>query len=244
MKLRHLFIFTLILSTSAFGQIINNTFVEGPAVIVGQKTKAGASFTFSEGMGGLQYCYLPFKETKGFLELPRDKNGNLLPANCKHITEADKNIDINFKAQYQSKKFDGVMLFSQDQMGTLYQCLQDKEALTEYSQHNNWGYVVSDDEFSGASTDSDDKAPKMTDAELKEYTLKQTTDMCTTWLSRVHVLALKKKRKLNKSTKELITKHIENSDRVDQQKSDSAGFGSAPYVPSNTGLNMSLGFGL
>ncbi len=139
------------------------------------------------------------------------------------------------------------MLFSQDQLETLYQCLQDKDALTEYSQYNNWGYAVSDDQFSGSSNEvvGGATAPEMTDAQLKEYTLEQTKGMCTTWLNRVHVLALKKKRKLNKSTKELITKHIENSDRVDQQKSYSAGFESAPFASSNSGLNMSFGgFGM
>ena len=101
------------------------------------------------------------------------------------------------------------MLFSQDQLETLYQCLQDKDALTEYSQYNNWGYAVSDDQFSGSSNEvvGGATAPEMTDAQLKEYTLEQTKGMCTTWLNRVHVLALKKKRKLNKSTKEFITNH-------------------------------------
>lgn len=234
MKLRHLTILTLIFSTSAFAQVLNNTFVEGSAVIVGQKTKAGASFTFSQGMGIVPFCYLPFKENKGALEIPKDKNGNLLPVNCKNVSEESKVIDINLKDQYESKKYDGVMLFSQEQLATVQHCLQDKEALSYAT--GGWGF-----DFNDYNHNDPEEAKKM-EEDMKKGAFDQNKQLCTSMLDRVHVLALKKKRKLNKSTKELFTKHIDNSGRIDQQKSN-LWSPYAPYSPMNSGFNMSIGTG-
>lgn len=196
--------FSLLFSLAGQAQILNNTFADGENVIIGQKKKENVEFNFSKGNDLTQYCVLPFKYNKGVIELPKDKNSNQIPAQCKYVTEADKKLSLNLESQYEGEKFDGVFMFNAQYASILYSCFNTNLQLGQ-------GYGL---------------------------TPEQLINACGNTLGNVHVMAFNKKRKLNKSTKEIFAKHVNNSSRFETKEDN---YGYSPYAPSSMGL--STGFG-
>jgi len=193
-------------SISGFTQVLNNTFSDGDNIIITQKSKHGVNFNFSRTNTIIPYCFIPFNYKKGSINLPQDKNGNQIGAVCKYISETEKRMTLNLEEHYETKKYDGVFFFSESQSQSFFKCFKRKTELERISNID------------------------CSDCQDLNYIKKQ----CIGNLSKVHNVALRKKKKLNKSTQELMLSHINSSERNDDIKS-----GVDSYSPSNIGQNFS-----
>lgn len=172
-------------SLSGFTQILNNTFSDGDNIIIAQKSKQGVNFNFSRGNTMIPYCFIPFNYKKGIINLPQDKNGNEIGAVCKYISETEKKMTLDLEKHYETKKYDGVFFFSEKQSQSFFTCFKSKAELGRISETR--------------CNDCQD--------------LSHIRNQCIGNLSKVHTVALRKKKKLNKSTEEMFIDHINNSDR-------------------------------
>jgi hypothetical protein len=194
MKFQQLvFLMTFLFSAASYGQIIENTFADGDNVIIAKKHKKKINFNFSNANGTQAYCFMPFTYKSGSISLPKDKNGNSLHVTCKYITASDKKLSVDLKDHFNSRKFDGMFLFNSKQTNKFMTCFRDTEEMDRIADTN------------------DSESP---------VTIEYIRNRCLGQLNDIHVVALKKKKKLNKSTQELLISHMDNSSRSSKSKSN------------------------
>ena len=213
MIFKQLVLILALASSTLMAQVLNNTYAKDNGVVIAQKSKRGATFTFSEANSSIPYCFMPFNYKSGSVELPIDKNGNQISAKCKFITDSEKNVNLDLKAGYESKKYDGVFFFSQSEMSKVSKCFQSKEVLEDIENTS--------------CNDCQD--------------LSQIRRQCINELKQVHILALRKKKKLNISTEDLMVKHINNSERdYESWGASTEDSGNSSSISNNIGSGLSM----